>query len=865
MATSGLINSSQEKREALTCDDDLFGAIRADDCEALERLLSNGADANEHRAGISCLHLCASVGGVSCAKSLLHHGANVHDKDYESGWTPLHRAFYAGHVQLSFLLLRAGALLEPEDAPFPGSLGPSYPSPACSVLDNEGLSPVDLLSEMLSENLSACAREPRRSSVMSFGKSDFTLGVHLPKSADVIRPRCVSSLSDQVIVQVCASQYHSMALTAEGRVYTWGHGRGGRLGHGDESAQPEPKLVQALAPRTADASGVRSSAKGECVEGQEGQERQEGKGQERQRGECGGRSTIQHLHLGVHVTQIASGENHTLVVTQQGDVYSWGSNRWGQLGHPPKNGGSGDGGGGGGGGTLLHPRRVEALRKVCVLHVAAGHAHSLCATRGDLYAWGSNKAGQLALRAAECSSQGGGQGACLPKRVSIEALGGYNSYNSYSSTTGTDSGSYPSPSPSSNSPKGARILQIAASHCSTLLLVRGRPTPHSRGNNEVYQWGSGVHHPLRVHFSHRRRRGSLDGGEDRGGGSGDRSGDGQFSSLGGAVTIKQVTAGQTHFVACTSDGCVYTWGLGGDRLGHEGGGGQGQGQGAGVSASPHFSPPQLVEALLPQRGGGFVLTVSAAGNRTCAVTRRGHLYSWGACQAHGVLAPGPLNYIPRPRRVPLVKRAVAVAAGEDHTLVLTVTALPPLPLEVGAGVGAEAEAEAETEAEAEAEAEAVLLASLDLEQGSDEEQGSGGYGRAEGVRRQWGGGSWGGQEQEQEQGQEQGREQGREGQVQGLDGSPPSLFSLAQRELARTVDVKTALCALMFSDQLDAPLLGAYCLQFIRANFDSVLAATKAADVDRLVGEMGAAQICSVRERSESAGRWRRRRGTCVQ
>jgi ankyrin repeat protein len=186
MATTHPLQRREE--EALTCpvDDDLFEAIRADDSEIVERLLSKGANANQLRGGMSGLHLCSTVGAINCAKAYLHHGANVNEKDYESGWTPLHRAFYAGRIEISFLLLKAGALLEPDSDPSASPTSSStststYPSTSTStstsVIDNEGLSPVDLLSEMLSHSLAACAKAPQRSSIMCFGKADFPLGM----------------------------------------------------------------------------------------------------------------------------------------------------------------------------------------------------------------------------------------------------------------------------------------------------------------------------------------------------------------------------------------------------------------------------------------------------------------------------------------------------------------------------------------------------------------------------------------------------------------------------------------------------------------------------------------------------------------
>lgn len=58
------------------------------------------------------------------------------------------------------------------------------------------------------------------------------------------------------IVQVAAGDWHSLGLTEEGRVYTWGGASYGRLGHADLSSmpldsdgdpyQPIPKLVDDL-------------------------------------------------------------------------------------------------------------------------------------------------------------------------------------------------------------------------------------------------------------------------------------------------------------------------------------------------------------------------------------------------------------------------------------------------------------------------------------------------------------------------------------------------------------------------------------------------------------------------------------------
>lgn len=57
------------------------------------------------------------------------------------------------------------------------------------------------------------------------------------------RPKLITALSGLEVVAIACGGAHSACLTARGRVYTWGKGRYGRLGHGDSEDQLLPKLV----------------------------------------------------------------------------------------------------------------------------------------------------------------------------------------------------------------------------------------------------------------------------------------------------------------------------------------------------------------------------------------------------------------------------------------------------------------------------------------------------------------------------------------------------------------------------------------------------------------------------------------------
>ena len=62
-------------------------------------------------------------------------------------------------------------------------------------------------------------------------------------------PREIAALAGQRVVAVSAGERHSLALTADGAVFAWGNGEHGCLGHGEDlSNQLLPKKVDAWAP-----------------------------------------------------------------------------------------------------------------------------------------------------------------------------------------------------------------------------------------------------------------------------------------------------------------------------------------------------------------------------------------------------------------------------------------------------------------------------------------------------------------------------------------------------------------------------------------------------------------------------------------
>ncbi|ETN60080.1 RCC1 domain containing 1 [Anopheles darlingi] len=92
----------------------------------------------------------------------------------------------------------------------------------------------------------------------------------------------------------------------------------------------------------------------------------------------------------VRVLKIASGFEHSLLLTRNGDVYSWGSGLRGQLGNGEIST------------SQDQPKLIDALAGVKIVDIAAAGWHSAAVSAfGDLYTWGWNNQGQLGLAEAK--------------------------------------------------------------------------------------------------------------------------------------------------------------------------------------------------------------------------------------------------------------------------------------------------------------------------------------------------------------------------------------------------------------------------------------------------------------------------------
>jgi alpha-tubulin suppressor-like RCC1 family protein len=271
--------------------------------------------------------------------------------------------------------------------------------------------------------------------IWSFGVGQFGKLGHGGAGNEAV-PRLIAALSHVVVKQVAAGFFHSMMLTRDGGVFTWGGGPYGQLGHGNTDSQLVPKQVESLSNVTDIVVGAAHSLAvveagsvytwGRNIDGQLGLgDHGEGTGRNvptevpgvnevvavaagsfhsfalsrdgtvmacgyNIRGQLGlgdtdDRDTFTVVAALRGVVDLDAGRSHTIAVTVEGGLYTWGKGR--AIGH-------------GGDHTTQHlvPTKVTGggIDEAMVVQVAAGTFHSMAlTTAGELYAWGAGSSGQL--------------------------------------------------------------------------------------------------------------------------------------------------------------------------------------------------------------------------------------------------------------------------------------------------------------------------------------------------------------------------------------------------------------------------------------------------------------------------------------
>uniref|UniRef100_A0A1B0AIV8 HECT-type E3 ubiquitin transferase n=1 Tax=Glossina pallidipes TaxID=7398 RepID=A0A1B0AIV8_GLOPL len=200
------------------------------------------------------------------------------------------------------------------------------------------------------------------------------------------KPKMIEALRSKKIRDIACGSSHSAAITSAGELYTWGLGEYGRLGHGDNATQLKPKLVAALSGKrviqvacgSRDAQTLALTEEGAVYSWGDGDFGKLG------RGGSEGSSVPHEIErlTGIGVLQIECGAQFSLALTRTGEVWTWGKGDYYRLGHGSDQ-------------HVRKPQPIQGLRGRKVIHVAVGALHCLAVTDiGQVYAWGDNDHGQ---------------------------------------------------------------------------------------------------------------------------------------------------------------------------------------------------------------------------------------------------------------------------------------------------------------------------------------------------------------------------------------------------------------------------------------------------------------------------------------
>jgi alpha-tubulin suppressor-like RCC1 family protein len=210
--------------------------------------------------------------------------------------------------------------------------------------------------------------------IYSWGTGDVGQLGHGPQKKRCSVPSMIASTSNQRFIAISASENHSVALTDDGHVYTWGHNRWKQLGHtftaSDKTHIPQPVSTTVLFTRIAAGSAhtIAVSKDHQLYYW----------GRMVLSSECFESPKLLEATANITFSDVASRVNHCLMLTKTGDLWSFGYNEFGQCGSGHVN-------------PLFQPILSPVLNGLKFSQVVAGGNHSLALAQHESILAGAAK------------------------------------------------------------------------------------------------------------------------------------------------------------------------------------------------------------------------------------------------------------------------------------------------------------------------------------------------------------------------------------------------------------------------------------------------------------------------------------------
>jgi len=218
---------------------------------------------------------------------------------------------------------------------------------------------------------------------------------------DALLPKALESTIVLDAQNIACGKCHAVLVTKQGEIFSWGEGKGGKLGHGLETDAQKPKFISSVR-----GLGFKSLACGDfhtCAITQSGDLYSWGDGTHNvdllghgNESSCWIPKRVTGDLQGLYVSDVACGPWHTAVVASSGQLFTFGDGTFGALGHGDRR-------------STSVPREVESLIGLIVTKVACGVWHTAAvvevtneaseaevdSSRGQVFTWGDGEKGQL--------------------------------------------------------------------------------------------------------------------------------------------------------------------------------------------------------------------------------------------------------------------------------------------------------------------------------------------------------------------------------------------------------------------------------------------------------------------------------------
>ncbi|EFA80011.1 regulator of chromosome condensation domain-containing protein [Heterostelium album PN500] len=200
-------------------------------------------------------------------------------------------------------------------------------------------------------------------------------------------PRRVETFKSSPIIMISCGGEHSVAVDQSFQIYSWGSSRYGQLGHGVLTPQNLPKKIEdftggqkVLAIATGYAHTMVLKKSGDLFTFGWNDSGQLGLGNFKNRAVPMRIETSEIVGIhGERITAIAAGHSHSIMCLDNGDIYSWGANSKGQLGH----------------GNIeksLRPKQIDELKGKPIIKISCGHFHTVAISElNSVYCWGQGE------------------------------------------------------------------------------------------------------------------------------------------------------------------------------------------------------------------------------------------------------------------------------------------------------------------------------------------------------------------------------------------------------------------------------------------------------------------------------------------